>query len=350
MHRARLSKLPDKGDRIQQLYNRIEQEINARDKIDEAAKLFSDLNIAEKGLKTVTHMEWNTKAISKSNQEEIITAAAAAEDSDDDEEDRNEIDPIKILAQNRENVKIVKVVKSHKTLITDADLEEIKSFGNGSNSLEANTDSDKNSLENRSNSSLSETSSTNLEPHALYVCDMARHPEKYGNIRTKFLPHKTTKSDVHSVEKEKQRLKGKHWEITAATPPIIRNAEVKMISLQESIEVERKHKEELKVRKLNALKSEPSYSLILNFKFQTLMEQQAMERLDTRRKIVADNINLLPPGSSTLNPNEFFKTYRETNRYNDDSETEDLSNLSEYHDDDDDELDGGGVSIVTYDH
>lgn len=52
-----------------------------------------------------------------------------------------------------------------------------------------------------------------------------------------------------------------------------------------------------------------------------------------------------------LHPNEFFKTYREGSRYEDDSDAEDFSNLSEYQDDDDEELDrGGGVSIVTYDH
>lgn len=74
---------------------------------------------------------------------------------------------------------------------------------------------------------------------------------------------RTTKSDVHTVEKEKQRKHGKHWEVTAATPPTIRNNAAKLIPLQESIETERQHKEKLREQ----------------------IEKHAEERLAMRKKI-----------------------------------------------------------------
>lgn len=78
------------------------------------------------------------------------------------------------------------------------------------------------------------------------------------------------------------------------------------------------------------------------------MEQQAVERLKVRSKIVADNLHLLPPGSGMIHPNEFFKIYRDRNPNQDDESDEDLSTLSECYDDDEDEANRGGVSIVTY--
>lgn len=187
-------------------------------------------------------MEWNTKEIKKSSGDEIITAAAAAQNSDDDEESRDEIDPLKILAQSRNNVKTVKVVKTETSLITEADLAEIKSFTTVLNRDDTNGEPSK--------PPTSSEAVASLEPHARYICDNFQKP---SNRKTKFLPFKTTKNDVHSVEKEKQRVKGKHWEVTAATPPIIRNSEAQLIDLKESIEVERRHKDELKVGAVNRL-------------------------------------------------------------------------------------------------
>lgn len=314
--------MPDKGERIQKLYDNILHEINARNEINQAATLFSELNIVEKGVKTVTHMEWNG---GKVDENQILVAADTLDSDDDDDE---EVDPLKIIAQSRDTVKLVKVVKPPKSLITETDLEEIKSMQaendknrsqNGESSASTSTNTDTASDETDANSK----NSIELDPHALYMMKKDVASDKNAKIKEKFLPFRTTKSDVHNVEKEKQRKHGQHWEITAATPPNLRNNSVQMIPLQESIEVEKLHKEKLREQ----------------------MEKQAEERLAVRQKIVAENISLLPPGSASLDPNLFFQSYRQRAEHfdeNHDSEDEQFSDNS----DDGEEPDTHGITIL----
>lgn len=280
--RSRLEKLPDKGERIKSLYIRIIEEIKSRNEIDQAATVFSDLNIAEKGLKAITQMEWNG---GKPNGDENVAGVDIGDDLEDEEH------LLKMLAQSRTQTKIVQVEKPEPSLVTAADLKEIKSFD------------------------------VQLEPHALYVCEKDKIVDENSNMKTKkFYPHKTTTSDVHSVEKEKSRLHGKHWEVTAATPPKLRNNEAKVLTLKESIEIERKHKEDLK----------------------KLMEQQTMVRLASRQKLISENIELLAPNIDTPDPNKVFQLYREKA---DDSDEESISENS----DNGEEPETGGVSVVSYD-
>lgn len=280
--RSRLEKLSDKGERIKSLHIRIVEEIESRKELDQAATVFSDLNIAVKGLKAIMQMEWNG---GKTNGDENVASA----DSDDDLDEENKL--LKMLARSRVQTKIVQVEKPEPSLVTAADLEEIKSFD------------------------------VQLEPHALYVAGKDKIVDENSNVKTKkFYPHKTTTSDVHSVEKEKSRPHGKHWEVTAATPPTLRNSEAKMLTLKESIEIERKQKEDSK-------------------KF---LEQQAMERLALRQKLISENIELLAPNIDTTDPNKLFQSYREKV---DDSDEESFSENS----DDGEEPETGGVSVVTYD-
>lgn len=285
--RSRLSQLADQGARIQSLFDRIELEIDSRNEIERAAAMFSDLNVAAKGLKTVTQMEWNG---GKAATSDLVAGGASDDEADDDQN----ADPLQIIAQSRAQTKIIKVEKAVPSLITAADLEEIKSFG----------------LE--------------LEPHALYVCEKDKTGDGHSNVTPKkFLPHKTTKSDVHSVAKEKERVTGKHWEVTAATPPVLRNSEAKVLTMIESIEIERKHKEELK----------------------QLQEKQATERLESRKKLISENIELLPAGVDLNDPNKLFQTYRSKGALDDDSGDESFSENS----DNGEEPETGGVSVVTYD-
>lgn len=311
-------KLPDKGERIQKLYEKIVQEINARNEVDQAAALFSELNIVEKGVKAVTHMEWTGRNVSGDQ----ILVAADTLDSDDDDDD--EVDLLKIIAQSR-NAKLVKVVKPPKSLITEADIREI-------NSIESHNEADqlKNGqcLATSASTALDETDankssdSIELEPHAINMIKKDKAFDKNAIIKQKFLPFRTTKSDVHSVESEKQRKPCKNWELTAATPPVIRNNAAKLLSLQESIETEKQHKQKLHDE----------------------MEKHAEERLASRQKIIADNISLLPPGSALNDPNSFFQSYRqrETQFDENDSEDEPFSDNS----DNGEESDMHGISIV----
>lgn len=319
--RFRLLKLPDKGERIQKLHDNIVNEINSRNEIDRAAALFSELNIVEKGVKAVTQMEWNGGKL-KGDQ---VLVAAETLDSDDDE--NGEFDPLKIIAQSRET-KLVKVTKPPKSLITEADLQDIKSIeeankNNKSKNCEKSTSITTESDETDANKT---SDSIELEPHAYNVMKKDKAFDENAIIKEKFLPFRTTTSDAHSVVKEKQRKHGKYWEITAATPPSLRNNAAKLISLQESIDMERQHKEKLREQ----------------------IEKQAGERLEIRKKIIADNISLLPSGSTLLDPNAFFQSYQQRESHfdeNDDSNEDALSEDSY----DGEEPDSQGISVVIND-
>jgi hypothetical protein len=86
-------------------------------------------------------------------------------------------------------------------------------------------------------------SSLELDGHASYLCSK----EHFNNTadRSKFLPHKTTKSNVHDPEKEKIRKQNKYWENTAATPPLIQHCSAKLLTLSESIEIEKNQRSKL---------------------------------------------------------------------------------------------------------
>lgn len=324
MHfRSRLLKLPDKGDRIQKLHDNIVKELNARNEIDKAAALFSELNIVEKGVKAVTQMEWNGGKL-KGDQ---VLVAAETLDSDDDED--GEFDPLKIIAQSRAT-KLVKVTKPPKSLITEADLQDIKSIEEeNQNQKSQNDESPSNVIINTKSDETNGDKirdSIELEPHAINMMKKDKAFDENTEIKKKFLPFRTTKTDVHHVDKEKHRKHGIHWEVTAATPPSLRNNAVKMISLQESIDMERQHKEKLREQ----------------------IEKQAEERLVTRKQIIADNISLLPSGSALLDPNAFFQSYRQRETHFDENEdsNDDAYSENSY---DGEEPDSHGVTVVISD-
>ena len=62
------------------------------------------------------------------------------------------------------------------------------------------------------------------------------------------MPYKTTKSNVHDPEKEKVRKKDKHWEITAATPPLIVHGAVKTLDIKESLILQKEQEIRLQVK------------------------------------------------------------------------------------------------------
>lgn len=264
------------------------------------SELFSDLNIASKGAAAkLTNMEWNGK-FDPNHVDAVL-------DSDDDEN----VDPIAILAQSRSDERKVKILPPQPQLITSADLDEIKSFSKGvpvANSVDSSNSSD-------------------MDPHALHMCAIVESHTKIN--KPKFLPHKTTKSDCHSLEKEKGRRHGKHWEVTAATPPTIRNSEVQMLSLQESIAIQRQQNEQLK----------------------EVERKHAEERMVAKNKL-ATKIMSSMPDLSERNMSLFFTTYRETANEDDGSDNEDdpadVDSDDQVHDDDH-YGGGGGVSVVQYD-
>lgn len=83
-----VSRLPDKGAKILEFKDKITRELETRNKIDDAAKLLSRLNIASEGKAAMSELEWTGKYNDKDNHDKIVEL-----DSDDEE------DPLKILAQ-----------------------------------------------------------------------------------------------------------------------------------------------------------------------------------------------------------------------------------------------------------
>lgn len=169
--RKQLQNLPDKGAKIKTLHDRLQNELANKFSVDQAAALLEGLNIAAVGKKAMNDIEWNG---TYRKTETVVL------DSDDDEEPE---DPLKIIACSTtvSKSKIIKVEKEI-PLITEKDLEEIKSFRD--EHVQTPSENDTSSL---------------LEPHAVHMCAFDKFLEP--NNRKKFLPHQTTISNVHAPEK-----------------------------------------------------------------------------------------------------------------------------------------------------
>ncbi|GAB0098712.1 DNA-directed RNA polymerase II subunit GRINL1A [Sergentomyia squamirostris] len=295
-NKSRLQKLPDKGKRLQEMYEKIQKQLSQLDEIEEAARMFSELNIASRGKSALTNLEWTGKC--KAETDFLV-------DSDDEEAP----DPLKVLAQSRNVEKKVKVIKESR-LITDEDLREIETFkrepqkselvvtelqsGDKLKKLREKYSKPPQSDESRSTSSLSGTSGTSageLEPHAVFLCEK----EQLSQIKSKFRPYQTTKSDVHNPETEMKRASDKKWDNTAVTPPLLKHPGVKMLSLQESIEIQMKKQEEIKI-----------------------LEQKKAEE-----KLLERSLKMVSEDRGAKDLSEFFKTYREV------PDSDSLSDLSE---------------------
>lgn len=219
--RKRLAGLPDKGARIQELHDRILAALRNSDAVHQASELFSVLNIAETGRTVTAQMEWHGRTTELGGSDDGVTAA---------EESTDERDPLKLLAQSREQVKLVQIEAPTETLITDADRLDIAEFQNESNSN-------------------GETSDEPLEPHAQYMCSI---DNRHLGTKAKFLPHKTitapkVKSPKRDAELDKISDNRIKWENTSATPPQLRNPEVVVLSLSDSIEIQRVQQKAMKV-------------------------------------------------------------------------------------------------------
>ncbi|XP_041977557.1 uncharacterized protein LOC121731924 [Aricia agestis] len=184
-----ISKLSDKGERIQLFLDKIKAELKAKQEEDQACKLFSKLDLNPIDKKALENVEWEGRI--RKNENTFL-------DSDDDSEPE---DVIQILSQNTAQ-KNVKVLKPEKPLVTPEDIINIGEV-----------------------------------PHVKYIVEKTEHkvkPKTTGN----FKPYKTTTSDAHNPEKEILRKKHKHWEVTAATPPPIVHGPAKVLSIEESLKLQ----------------------------------------------------------------------------------------------------------------
>ena len=74
-----MSKLPDHGNKLKQFYENILKQIAFKEEVEDAADMFSHLNIASKGHKAINNLEWSGKVESNSAEEVL--------DSDDEEDE-----------------------------------------------------------------------------------------------------------------------------------------------------------------------------------------------------------------------------------------------------------------------
>ncbi|XP_047358563.1 DNA-directed RNA polymerase II subunit GRINL1A [Vespa velutina] len=279
-NRKFISMLPDKGEKIIAFRDKLLNILNNQKEIDKAAVLLSRLNIASEGKAAMNELEWTGSYSEEIHKNKIIEL-----DSDDEE------DPLKILAQptgtgvHKKKVIHLQPVES---LIKPEDIEEIESFKNG----------------------------TSPEPiHVKYVIDkVEKSQEKNLLKREPFKPYKTSKSNVHDPEKEKERKYTKYWEITAATPPHIVHGAIKPLSLNESLQLQREH-----VKKL-----------------QEMQAKHAAERL--AQQLGLHNVGYIP---------ENVGDYRIHKAIKDDSSSSSESEEDEVHDDEDN--DKGGTIVYTID-
>lgn len=288
-NKARLSKLPDKGTKIETFYKQILQQLKVHDNVDRAAEMFSELNIASVGKSSMAKMEWSGQYNTRPDTTEVV-------DSDDDF-DNETVDPLKILAQSTQHKKKIILAKPEPTLVTQQDLEDIEQMKqeqsecSSADLVEIDVQKSAGILntflkqKQQTNDGSLAANGTDLDGHSILLC------KKESNMspKQKFLPFRTTKSNVHDPEKEKQRFLGhsKNWENTSATPPAITHAPAQVLTLEESIKLQEEK----------------------NILIQKAQEQYAGERLQRRQEIkesVRSTIaNDVMPGSSQ------FTTYRD---------------------------------------
>lgn len=364
-NKANLKRLPDKGKRIEDFYSKVIEELDRRTNIDEAANIFSELNIVSKGEDVLNSLEWNGH----------LNVEHSGDPVDDilDSDDEAELDPLRIIAQRTMHERRTKILPPEPKLITEADLTEIESFKAESEHLvptwpkanvtETDTDvkeetkicveSDKDvdvqvveldvseklpnikskiqhitkrapSSKTSSISGDSRCSTPGLmevEQHVRYL--VAKTELQVAPQREKFKPYKTTVSDVHDPTKERLRKKGKHWEVTAATPPLIQHCGTKMLTLLDSVELQTGYLAKVKA----------------------FQEKQAEERLAARNARLEQR-DLKLPTEEKLKSMSAFTTYRTPSVHIEGEQK--FNECEEVHDPLDEEKSGGGVTYTVY--
>lgn len=311
MYRKRLQQLPDKGKRIQDKYENVVAEINRRNDVDAAANLLGELNIASKGKTALNNLEWHghSKSDDSSHVDDVL-------DSDDEEEN----DPLRIIAKGTMHERQVKVLPPPATLITAEDLLDIASFKAGSDTPDS---VDQSLSSNASCKDMSETiateiieidaaklkekhtSETTFDQHARYLIDKTE-VQVTRVEREKFKPFRTTVSNVHDPSKERVRKKGKYWEVTAATPPLIQHKEIQLVPLTESANLQIDYMQKVKVKRVIS-KGNIIFNISLYF-MQDIRIKQAEERLARQSKTTS---SISMPDDSVIKTKDSFRNYRD---------------------------------------
>ncbi|PSN31549.1 hypothetical protein C0J52_26230 [Blattella germanica] len=278
---AFIKKLPDKGKRISEFRKRIAEELARRDEINKTCDLFSGLNIGKSG--TSDEIEWTGK-YSQDNRVGTL-------DSDDESEE--EKDPLRILASQSgvgTYKKKHKVVEPEPSLIKPEDLKDIDSSVI--------------------------TESTSKQDEEIYVRRLCNKVETVkeisGKATERFLPHRTVKSSHHNAVEGYKKPLGPHWEVTAATPPPPVHGDAKLISLQESLNLQKEQASKLK----------------------DIQAKHAAERLASQLGVKM---------GSTLPDASLRATYRDTHTDSSSSSEDEMINSDGEHEEEEPEKDGAVI-------
>ncbi|XP_069697850.1 DNA-directed RNA polymerase II subunit GRINL1A [Periplaneta americana] len=204
-----VAKLPDKGERITAFRSRLLEELAQRDEIGKTCRLLSGLEIGKPSFSD--EIEWTGKYSGTG------TNNKAALDSDDESDD--ERNPLKILATQSgigTYEKQCKVEEPEKSLITQEDLKDIEAIASDG------------------------VAKPKDDVYIKHLCDKIEKPRE--KKREQFKPFRNTKTE----NTQHKKPLGPHWEVTAATPPLPVHGDVKLISLQESLQLQKEQAAKLK--------------------------------------------------------------------------------------------------------
>ncbi|KAJ2952863.1 hypothetical protein O0L34_g7228 [Tuta absoluta] len=197
-NRPFISKLPDNGAKIQAFYEKVVQELQAKQDEDKTYRLIDNLRLSGVDKDSIQNVEWDGRVQRK--RDTLL-------DSDDDSEPE---DVLHILSQSTAQEKNVKVLKPEKPLITPEDLVNMGEV-----------------------------------PHVKYLVEKTELNPK-PKTAGQFKPFQTTKTGVHDPKKELLRKKHKHWEVTSATPPPSIHGPAKVLNLEESLKLQKEYNIHLK--------------------------------------------------------------------------------------------------------
>ncbi|XP_055534342.1 uncharacterized protein LOC129723883 [Wyeomyia smithii] len=279
-NRSRILKLPDKGAKAQKFYDEILKQLHIHDDVSQAAELFSELNISAIGKKSLAKMEWSTNNMTSLEFNAIL-------DSDDDLDDQK-TNPMALLAQSTTKEKKTVLPPYQPSLITDQDIKEIEQMKQeGATHITADIiEIDSMQTPARVSGFLQKVQETDsnvgqneiFDIHSIRLCRKENTTDK----KERFLPFRTTKTNVHDIDKERNRyLKhAKCWDNTAATPPASTHCPAKMLTLDESIHIQAEKNKLVQAAQNLYAKERLKRRLEINEKLQSVQHDVMFDSID----------------------------------------------------------------------
>ncbi|XP_034253891.1 DNA-directed RNA polymerase II subunit GRINL1A [Thrips palmi] len=249
-NKSLVNKLADKGSKATELKERIEKELQSRDDVNKAANLLSAMSLNQ-----LNALEWTGHCTPglryKHPTHESVTNI-----------DYEETDPLKILVSHSgttDHQKHLRILKPEASLIKPEDLIVSDEDHNDENIQRVESKQDKESDVIRNETSDPQENKEKWEqkfsptfplpdepePFAHFICERYGHKE----AKERFKPNKPLKPFTGSFPlKPTGRVssKPKRWEETNVTPPLPLHPDTKLLSIEESLELQREQNQKLK--------------------------------------------------------------------------------------------------------